>query len=257
MKAFDNIKRNFIIIVIILIWIIGSSLSWWNSYILPSPWDVVSSMILLLKSGELLMHIGISTLRVVEGFSITICLAVPMGILFGINNKLYKYFEGPLEFLRHTPPLALIPLLILWFGIGEKPKIIVIVLASFFPVLLNTIGGVKSCDRKLLEVGRTFDLDRYDIFKKIIIPWTLPDILVGMRLGAGYSWRAIIGAEMIAASSGLGYLILDGQQLSRSSVIIVGILCIGIMGYITDKMFDFVTRKFDYMQREAKDNGRL
>ncbi|WP_425544738.1 ABC transporter permease [Clostridium oceanicum] len=248
-------KKHLVIILIFIIWIIGSTLKWWNSYILPTPKEVILSAYILIKSGDLIKHISISTLRVFEGFFITICLAIPIGILFGVNKNIYDYFKNLLGFLRHTPPLSLVPLLILWFGIGEKSKIIIIILASFFPVLLNTINGVESCSKKLIEVGQTFNLSKLNIFKKIIIPWALPDILVGMRLAIGYSWRAIIGAEMIAASSGLGYLILDGEQLSRSSIVIVGILCIGVLGCLSDWLFGILTNKFNYTKEVNNHEG--
>ncbi|MBA5851528.1 ABC transporter permease [Clostridium sp. cel8] len=252
MNLIQKSKKYLIIIVLFTIWIVGSALNLWNHYILPTPKEVMLSAITLIKSGDLFKHIAISTLRVFEGFFITVLLAVPLGVLFGVNKNVYSYFEGLLGFLRHTPPLSLVPLLILWFGIGERSKVIIIILASFFPVLLNTISGVESCNKKLIEVGQTFNLSKINIFKKIVIPWALPSILVGMRLGIGYSWRAIIGAEMIAASSGLGYLILDGEQLSRSSVVIVGILCIGILGYLCDYIFLTLTKKFNYTQEENK-----
>ena len=131
----------------------------------------------------------------------------------------------------------LIPLLILWFGIGEVPKIIVIVLTSFFPIFINTEAGLRGCDPKLLEVGETLHMRKKEIFLKIRLPSALPDILVGMQIGLGYSWRAIVGAEMIAASKGLGYMILDAQALSRTDKVLVGILLIGIIGCVTDKLF--------------------
>lgn len=251
-----NLKKYVVILVIFIGWTIGSILNLWNPYILPTPKDVIFSAILLLKSGELFKHIAISSVRVFEGFIITICLAVPLGILFGVNKKIYEYFKGILIFLRHTPPLSLVPLLILWFGIGEKSKIIIIVLASFFPVLLNTISGVENCSLKLVEVAQIFNLNKIDILKKVIIPSALPNILIGMRLGMGYSWRAIIGAEMIAASSGLGYLILDGQQLSKSSVVIVGILSIGLIGCLFDFLFSILTNKYNYLH-EVNNNERV
>ncbi|AVQ46000.1 ABC transporter permease [Clostridium botulinum] len=255
MGMVSKLKKHLVVIMILIIWSIGSMLKWWNPYILPTPKEVIVSVGELIKSGALIKHIAISTLRVFEGFFITICLAIPLGILFGVNKSIYGYFKNLLGFLRHTPPLALVPLLILWFGIGEKSKIIIIVLASFFPVLLNTINGVESCSKKLIEVGQTFNFSKISIFKKIIIPWALPNILVGMRLGIGYSWRAIIGAEMVAASSGLGYLILDGQQLSRSAVVIVGILSIGILGCLSDWIFGLLTNKFNYAQEVNNNEG--
>ena len=228
------IKKNIFLFLILFIWIVGSYFSWWSSYIIPAPWKVLSSALKLLKNGELFKHLIISITRIFSGFFITLLIGIPSAVIFGMFPKVYNYFKRILEFMRHTPPLALIPMIILWFGIGETSKIIIIVLASFFPVFLNTLKGIRSCDKKLIEVGKVFNFTEYEIFKKIIFPSAIPDILTGIKLGIGYSWRSIIGAEMIAASSGIGYLILDGQQMSRSDVIVVGILSIGIFGSVTD-----------------------
>jgi sulfonate transport system permease protein len=133
--------------------------------------------------------------------------------------------------------MSLIPLLILWFGIGETSKIVVIVLVSFFPIFLNTKSGFGSCDKKLLEVGDSLGFSMTQKFFKIMLPCAVPSILVGMRIGLGYSWRAIVGAEMIAAASGLGHLILDAEQMSRSDKVLVGIIVIGILGYCCDRVF--------------------
>ena len=154
------------------------------------------------------------------------------------------YFKSIFEFLRHTPPLALIPMIILWFGIGETSKIVIIVLASFFPVFLNVLKGISQCDKKYIEVGQVFKLSKKDIFCKIILPNSIPDILIGLKLGIGYSWRAIIGAELIAASSGIGYLILDAQQISRSDIVVLGIIVIGVTGIATDYLFSYLVTSY-------------
>ena len=227
-------KKYLLIFLIMIIWITGSYFSLWNSYIIPYPEKVFFTAVKLLKSGELFKHMFTSISRIFFGFSITVILAVPSAVIFGMFPKIYNYFKSILEFMRHTPPLALIPMIILWFGIGEFSKITIIILASFVPVFLNTLKGIESCDKKLIEVGQVFNFTKYEIFRKIILPSAVPDILNGIKLGIGYSWRAIIGAEMIAASSGIGYLILDGQQMSRSDVVVVGIFSIGIFGSFTD-----------------------
>lgn len=232
MKKF--IKENIFIFILLAIWISGSYFSLWNSYIIPYPEKVLKTGIKLLKNGVLMQHILISLSRIFSGFFLTVITAVPLAVFFGMFYKIYSYFKNTFEFIRHTPPLALIPMIILWFGIGELSKIIIIILASFFPVFLNTLKGIENCDKKLIEVGQSFNFTKFEIFKKIILPGAVPDIVVGMKLGFGYSWRAIIGAEMIAASSGLGYLILDGQQISRSDIVAAGILAIGILGIFTD-----------------------
>ena len=237
-------KKHFLIFLIIIIWITGSYFSLWNSYIIPYPEKVFFTAVKLLNSGELFKHMFTSISRIFFGFSITVILAVPSAVIFGMFPQIYNYFKSILEFMRHTPPLALIPMIILWFGIGEFSKITIIILASFFPVFLNTLKGIENCDKKFIEVGQVFDFTKYEIFRKIILPSAVPDILNGIKLGIGYSWRAIIGAEMIAASSGIGYLILDGQQMSRSDVVIVGIFSIGIFGSFTDYVCSKVIERY-------------
>ncbi len=240
----NKIKGWYIPIVIVVIWIIGSSLKWWNAYIIPPPMRTLKSALVLIKNGILLKHIFVSLNRVLTGFALAFILAFPLGIILGMNGKLIVYFNPILEFFRHVPPLATIPMLILWFGIGEMSKVVIIIMASFFPIFLNTINGVLNCDIKLLEVGESFGFTRREKFYKIILPAILPYVFVGMRLGLGYSWRALIGAELVAASSGIGYMILDAQQLSRPDLIIVGILTIGIMGSVIDYIFFKITDHF-------------
>ena len=222
------------VFIILIVWYAGSYFSLWSSYIIPPPQKVISTALKMIENGVLMKHLFISFSRIFTGFLITVVIGIPAAVIFGMFPKVYRCFKKVLEFMRHTPPLALVPMIILWFGIGEVSKVVIIVLASFFPVFLNTLKGIKDCDKKLIEVGQTFNFTKYEIFKKIIFPSAVPDILTGIKLGIGYSWRAIIGAEMIAASSGLGYLILDGQQMSRSDVIMVGIFAIGIFGSLTD-----------------------
>lgn len=197
--------RYSIPVMIVLLWYILSKMGIWSNYIFPSPERVFIVAISLLKSGELVRHMAVSLGRVVLGFSISFLIAFPLGIIMGIHKGIAYNLDATLEFLRHVPPLALIPILILWFGIGEKSKIIVIILASFFPMLLNITKGIGDCNTKLIEVGKSFGFSSSKIFYKIILPNALKDIMVGMRIGLGYSWRAIIGAELIAASSGIGY----------------------------------------------------
>jgi NitT/TauT family transport system permease protein/sulfonate transport system permease protein len=137
---------------------------------------------------------------VFAGFSLTVGLALPVAALFALMPDLERGFKLPLEFMRITPPLALIPLLILWLGIGEATKIAIIVLASFFPVYLNVVEGLKNTDPRLREMARTIDLTPWDTFRHVLLPSTLPAVITGLRIGFGYSWRALIGAELVAAA---------------------------------------------------------
>ncbi len=230
--------RGFVFpLAVILLWALGSELGWFNSYIVPHPMRVIKTGISLTEKGILGKHLGISLFRVIAGFVFTFSIAFPLAILVGLNKKTYEYLSPSLEFIRHIPPIAMIPLLILWFGIGEISKIAVIILATFFPIFINTVSGIAGCDNGLVEVGKTYGFTKWQMLVKIILPQALPSILAGMQLGLGYSWRSLMGAELIAASSGIGYMIIEAEQLSRIDIIFVGIIVIGALGYGIDYIF--------------------
>lgn len=237
------LKRMLPLLLILILWQTACYLELWSQYVLPPPEKVFRSLLTMIQSGELMTHIFVSLKRVLAGFSIAFALAFALGVLAGVRPASSVYYNHLVEFMRNVPPLSLIALLILWFGIGETSKVIIIILASFFPMFLNIKKGLASCDIKLLEVGQSLRFTTFQQFYRIMLPNALPDILIGMRVGLGYSWRAIIGAEMIAAASGLGYLILDAQQMSRSDKVIVGIIVIGTVGYVCDRIFSFMIKK--------------
>jgi len=244
MKHAERKRSNFISLLIVLgVWILVSRLGIFNPYVLPTPEKVLNSFFRMLQSGEMFVDITISLGRVLKGFSIAFILAFLLGTFRILLPKATRYYEYLLHFFRNVPPLSMIPLLILWCGIGETTKTVIIVLASFFPMYLSIVKGFTSCDKKLLEVGEVFGYTSFEKFRYIILPQASVDILVGMRIGMGYSWRAIIGAEMVAASTGLGHMILFAQQMSRTDKVIVGILVIGLVGYITDKLFGMAIKK--------------
>nr|WP_321502456.1 ABC transporter permease [uncultured Dethiosulfovibrio sp.] len=228
---------------IVAVWAGGSYFQVWNSYVIPPPSRVLSSMWSMTLNGSLVGHLYASSLRVVGGFLIAASLAIPLGFALGLSRPLEVWLKSTLDFLRHVPPLAIMPMVILWFGIGETSKVVVVFMATFFPILLNTQGGVAGCDPKLMEVGKAFGLSRKERFSRILVPSALPSILLGMRLGLSYSWRSLIGAELIAAASGIGYVIHDAEQLSRSDVIIVGVLLLGIAGSLSDRLFSILSRR--------------
>ena len=243
MKKSKVVKTSISVAIILLIWTIITKMQLVSSYVLPSPSKVIDSFIKMVQSGEIFEDIYISFVRVIKGFFIATLCAFILAMVRIVLPKYSDYYESIIQFLKNVPPLSLISLLILWFGIGETTKIGIIVLTSFFPIYLNTVKGFVSCDKKLLEVGQVYGYSKANSFLKIRLPYAMSDILVGMRVGLGYSWRAIISAEMIAASSGIGHMILFAQQMSRTDKVIVGILVIGIIGYITDRVFAFIIDK--------------
>ena len=237
------VKTSISVLIILAIWTIITKMELVSSYVLPSPTKVLNSFVKMIQSGEIFEDIYISYLRVLQGFFIATLLAFLLAMIRVTLPKYNDYYESIVQFLKNVPPLSLIPLLILWLGIGETTKISIIVLTSFFPIYLNTVKGFESCDKKLLEVGQVYGYSKVSSFFKIRLPYAMSDILVGMRVGLGYSWRAIISAEMIAASSGIGHMILFAQQMSRTDKVIVGILVIGVIGYITDRVFALIIDK--------------
>ena len=220
---------------LIILWQAASSLGWANPYLLPPPTKVARAAYLAAQSGELGRHVAASGLRVALGFSLAVVLALPLAVLSSFAPRLSAAFDPLMTFLRNIPPLALVPVLILWFGIGEPSKLALIVLSSFFPVLMGTATGLSSVDPKLIEMGRSLGFSRVRILAEVMLPESVPSLVTGLRLGLGYSWRALVGAEMVAASSGLGYWILDAEEMARIDEVFAGIFVIGLLGILIDR----------------------
>ena len=229
--------------IIFFVWHLVCAMGVFSPYVLPSPGKVLETFQKMLLSGEILTDIWISFYRVIKGFAIAFVLAFVLGALRGLIPRSGDHYEYLVQFFRNVPPLSMVPLLILWFGIGELTKTVIIVLASFFHMYISIVKGFTSCDQKLLEVGDMFGYSKGKKFLRITLPYASADILVVMRIGLGYAWRAIIGAEMVAAATGLGHMILFAQQMSRTDKVIVGILVIGTVGYATDRLFGFAISK--------------
>jgi len=170
-------------------------------------------------------------------------VSIPLAIVLTASHRMRILSSGMIEFFRHVPPLALLPLLILWLGIGESSKIAIVFLATVYPIFLNALMGFSEVDGKLVEMAHQYGLSKKQIFLHVTIPYAIPYIVSGLRIGLGYSWRSLIGAEMIAASSGIGYWILDAQTMARSDIVIVGIIVIGLCGIISDALFRWITHR--------------
>jgi sulfonate transport system permease protein len=225
------------------LWWLASHSGWVSAFLLPSPTTVAETTGELLASGELLRHSLVSLRRVALGYVLAIALAVPLALLFVLSRPLRAALEPLLEFLRQIPPLALMPLLMLWLGIGETQKIGIIILSCFFPIFLGVRGGFAAVDRKLIDVGTVCGFSRAEMMLRIVLPSALPAIVVGLRVGLGYSWRALVGAELIASSAGLGYMIVDAENLARTDIVLAGILVIGGLGLLADHLLRFAIRR--------------
>lgn len=218
-------------------WALAAETGLANPYLLPAPQKVAAAAWDLFARGDLWGHVAASLERVGLGFALTVAMALPLALLTGLLPTVHGLLRLLLEALRVTPPLALVPLLILWLGIGEASKLAIVILASFFPVYMNTLSGVREADHRLMELARTLDLTARERIVHILLPAALPGIVTGLRLGFGYSWRALVGAELIAASSGLGYLIIDSSEMARTDRVFVGILTIAALGALCDVVF--------------------
>tara|TARA_R110000787_G_scaffold274979_1_gene383289 strand:- start:130184 stop:130951 length:768 start_codon:yes stop_codon:yes gene_type:complete len=213
--------------------------------LLPPPLLTAETFFELIISGELFIHTGASLGRVVAAWLLSAIVAVPLGLAMGRFLRFERVMDPLIELFRPISPLAWIPLAILWFGIGETGKIFIIFIATFFPILLNTVSGVKGVDPVLIRAGQVLgcDTDRA-LFTKVILPAAMPTIVVGLRISFGTGWAAIIAAELVAAQVGLGYLIADGMEILRSDLVLVGMITIGILGVLIDAVFRILNNRF-------------
>lgn len=219
---------------LIIAWQIVAVLKIYPSYLFPSPLAVVSAFWDLVVSSALWTHIGNSLIRTVLGFSFGAGIALPLGLMMGINRPLSRYLSSLIVFFQAIPGLAWIPLVILWLGIGYAAVTFIIFISVFFPILINTIIGVRSIRSTVIEAARTLGASNLALLWEVYIPGALPSILAGLRLGFGFGWRALVAGEMIASSSGLGFMIFDARQYLRTDVVIVGMILLGLIWLVLD-----------------------
>jgi sulfonate transport system permease protein len=219
---------------ILAVWQMASNLGYIKPLILPPPSQIAMTFWDLLQSGAMARHVGISVLRVLEGFAIAAVLG--LGIAIGLSRTLDRMSDLIIQVVKPIPPIAWIPLAILWFGIGEESKVYIIFLGAFFPIIINTIDGIRQTDHKLVEVARILEVPRCRFVRQVVIPGAFPAIMTGIRVGLMVAWMCVVAAELIAASSGIGYLIMDARQLSQSDVVLVGMITIGVIGKVMDSL---------------------
>jgi NitT/TauT family transport system permease protein len=220
----------------------------WYQYLIPAEkFDPAQmSYIKWMFSGELIGDLWASFYRVFLGFAIGAGLALPIGLLMGASNKIYDYCNPTFQILRPIPPIAFIPLAILWFGLGNPPAVFLIALGAFFPVLMNTVVGVRAVDNIYIRAAKNLGASPYVMFTRVILPAATPYILSGVRIGIGTGFICMIVAEMIAVNSGLGYRILEAREYFWSDKIIAGMFTIGLLGLAIDTV---VSRLNNYLLR--------
>lgn len=219
---------------IVVLWQGLSSLGVFDTSMIPSPLSVLAAGASAMRSGELTRHVGISVLRVVRGFLAAAIAGVTLGLALGWIPLLRTLIGPLLHFLRQIPPVAWIPVFIMWFGIGESSKISVVTYAAFFPILLNTETAAAQISGNYLELGRAFQFTSFQVLTRIIVPGSLGPVFTGLRLGLSNSWRALVAAEMLASAGGLGYMIVLSRELVQPDVMFLGIIVLGLLGYAVD-----------------------
>ena len=204
--------------------------------VMPSPVAVATELMRLWMKGRLLGDIVITAERVALGFLLGTAVATVVGAAVGYSRRAGEYLDPTLQALKAVPSLAWVPLFILWFGIFEASKVALIAVGVFFPVYLNLLAGIRSTDRKLVEVGRVNALGRFDLVKRILVPAALPNYVTGLRAGLALGWMFVIAAELMGASKGLGFLMLDGQMTGRPATIVAALLLFAIAGKVSDAL---------------------
>ncbi|SCY39179.1 MULTISPECIES: ABC transporter permease [unclassified Pseudobutyrivibrio] len=239
-------------IILVVFWAIGTNTNFLSNSIFPTPQKLFGAWKEMILNGKYLTHVLSSFGRVIKGFFIGSFLGISLGIIIGLFAAAKKSTVALIGMLRPIPAIALIPLFILSLGIGETSKVAVIVLGSFWPILINTIAGLSTTDPKLLEVGTIFDKSRRQVLFKIIFPSAAPYIFTGLRLGVSSSWTCVVAAEMIAASSGIGYLISYGREMAQPATLFIGVFSMGIYGLIIELLVINLQKKAIYWVPSSK-----
>jgi taurine transport system permease protein len=229
------------------IWWLVTAMGWVKPLFVPSPMAVFGKFIAIWNDGftgtPFLEHLGVSTLRVFGAFLLACVIGLPLGLAMGMSPLMRGLFDPPIEFYRPIPPLAYLPLMIIWFGIGETSKILLIFLSVFAPVVLGARSGVKSAAIEQIHAAYSFGASRWQVMRYVIMPSALPEILTAIRIGIGFGWTTLVAAEMVAATKGLGYMVLSASQFLQTPVVIMGIFVIAIIAFAFDLLMRFVERR--------------
>lgn len=242
--VWQKILRSGVIswIIILAIWGLGSL--GYDEYFLPSPLETLNSLVLLIQNGTLWADIAASFGRVIKGWLLAIVFAVPMGLLVGNFRPVRWLVEPILSFFRFVPAIALTTLFLMWFGVGEESKVALIFYASFFPVLVNTIAGVATTDRSLVEAASCMGAKKARTFFTVVVPSAVSNIYTGVRLGLSSAFICVIAAEMLVGSDGLGYLINSSKLYYKTSWAFAGIVTLAVIGFAADRLLQLAGKKF-------------
>jgi ABC-type nitrate/sulfonate/bicarbonate transport system permease component len=239
------------LLLLFLVWEFASRSNQELALMLPPPSEVISAAGTLVADGSLQRDIAASLKRVFVALAFATGIGLPLGLLMGMSKPVAWFFEPIVNFFRPIPPLAWIPLSILWLGVSEAQNQFIIFLGAFFPILLNSVQGVRQVEPQLVRAARTLGASPLAIALTVLVPGALPSMFVGIRVGTGIAWMALVAGEIVAASSGLGFLIMQGRQLFRPDYIIVGMVVIGLIGLALDFALRFLQRSIMRWELQA------
>jgi sulfonate transport system permease protein len=230
-------------LLIVLMWQLASTSGQLSSRVLPAPWSVLTAFCELLASGELAHHVVGSAGRALAGLALGGGFGLLLGLLTGTFRTAEHLLDTTLQMVRNIPALALIPLVILWFGIDESAKLFLVAVGVFFPVYLNTFHGIRAVDPALIEMARSYGLSGGSLYRQVILPGALPSVLVGLRFSLGLMWVLLIVAESVSAQAGIGYLTMNAREFLRTDVVLVGILLYALLGKLADVLARALERR--------------
>jgi sulfonate transport system permease protein len=224
-------------------WEVAARLGFMTETILPAPSAVLLAAWTLLLKGELFTHIGVSGARALAGFAVGGLIGFGLGLANGLSAASRKFTDTTLQMIRNVPHLALVPLVIIWFGIDEGAKLFLVALGVFFPIYVNTLLGILTVDPQLIEMGRAYGMSNATLFRRILLPGALPSIFVGVRYGLGIMWLTLIVAETIAASSGLGYMAMQAREFLLVDIVVLAIIIYALLGKLADSIARALERR--------------
>jgi len=229
--------------LVLIAWQAAASLGIWEDYLFPSPLAVAGGILETALNGVLWQHIGISLFRFFTGYLIAAAVAVPLGLIAGWYRNLWVAIDPLVQVLRPISPIAWMPLIALWFGIGNLPAIVIIFLAAFYPMLLSTVAAVKNVDPVYLKVAQNFGTSEKDILRKVVVPAVFPYIMMGMHIALGTAWVFLVAGEMMGVRSGLGFLIVDARNSMRTELVLTGMVIIGVLGLTLDRSIGYLEQR--------------
>ena len=238
----DVVLRLISPLVILLLWELASRVGWLPARVIAAPSAIAGTLWQLISSGELGRHLLVSLQRAATGLSIGVLIGVVAALITGLSRRGEVILDSPMQMLRTIPSLALVPLFILWFGIGEFTKIALIVTGTTFPVYLNLFSGIRNIDPKLIEAGKTLGLTRLEMIWHVVLPGALPSLFVGLRYSLAISWLALVFVEQINTTAGIGYLASDARDFMRTDIIVICLLIYSVLGLLIDGLIRTLER---------------